>query len=103
MVVAISSAIDASALPTIWSVTGSTLALVAIETPFQHERAGGRVAADRPGGRDDDGGVVLVHEQRAGFRRLAYRRARSHGHVGVVDPAGGAIRAPSVRLELERL
>ena len=38
---------------------------------FQDQRAGCRVAPRRPAGRDDDGRVVLVHEQRARLGRLA--------------------------------
>ena len=101
IVVAISSAIDASALPTIWSVTGSTRALVGHRS-LQDERAGRRVAPHRPAGRDDDGGVVLVDEQRARLGRLADGRARPHRHARLaVDLASGAVRAGGVRVELE--
>src|SRR5918993_3274348 len=101
IVVAISSAIEASALPTIWSVTGSIRALVAIAAPFQDERAGGGVPSGRPAGRDDNGGVVLVDEQRARLGRAANRRTRPHRHYGAVDPASGAVRGRGGRLELK--
>src|SRR5918995_2540994 len=100
IVVAISSAIDASALPTIWSVTGSTRALVAIS--LQDERGSGDVASRRPVARDDDRRVVLVDEQRPGLGDLPDRGTRPHRHIGAVDPTSSAVRRRGVRFEPER-
>src|SRR5947207_857835 len=76
---AISSAIDPRALATIWRVTASAslsrtslsraargaARLATGALPFDDEGLAGRVAAHGPAGRDDDGGVVLVDEERA--------------------------------------
>src|SRR5207244_10048690 len=64
IVVAISSAIDASAFATICCVIGSSRVLATLE----HQRVGLLVATDEPPRRDDDGRVVLVDEERPGLR-----------------------------------
>src|SRR4249920_1767001 len=62
IVVATSSAIDASALATICSVTGSTLARSRVSgiAALEHETLRTGVAADGPAGRHDHRRVVLV-------------------------------------------
>src|SRR3954469_16080226 len=60
IVVAISSATDASAFATSCCVIGSIRVLATLE----HQGVRLPVARDRPSGRDDDGRVVLVDEQR---------------------------------------
>src|SRR5919198_98948 len=147
IVVAISSAIDASALPTISCVTGSTVLVLIGQPPNRHgsrqatqtaaraeparpddavagagsrgalqdQRVGLAVAACVPPRPDDDGGVVLVDEQRAALRRLANRAPAAHGNlaerrrpraaarlvaVGRQEPVDGA--RPSERREPQR-
>src|SRR3954452_8617360 len=65
IVVAISSAIDASAFATSCCVTGSTCVRLAT---LEHQRVRVGVTADEPAGGDDDGRVVLVDEQRPRLR-----------------------------------
>src|SRR5206468_3493416 len=78
IVVAISSAIDASAFATSCCVIGSIRVLATLE----HKRVGFGVARDDPPCRDDDRRVVLVHEERAGLGLRADRGARAHRDAG---------------------
>ena len=77
IVVAISSAIDASALPTICSVTGSTRAPQSPSPAPGRASPVARVAPDRPARAGRRRRVVLVDEQRAGLGRVADRRRAS--------------------------
>src|SRR5438128_817416 len=97
IVVAISSAIEASALPTICCVTGSMRVVLkhAPDDPcssaLQDERLGLELPTDGPAGADDDGGVVLVDQQRPGLGGLADRGASPDGRIdGIAVEARGA-------------
>ena len=65
IVVAISSAAEAKALPTIWRVTTSVCSTIAHDSLLAGQVEGSRaVPPGHPAGRHDDRGVVLVDEER---------------------------------------
>ena len=96
IVVAISSASASSPFARIWrAIAGSWLApLLAHAHVIEDERAGRGIETDHPAGRDDNGRVVLVDQERPAARVGAEARAWQARHL---DEPVAEVRTASAR------